>query len=148
MNKNHGRIECREVWLVDSQEMEAYLDHDFGWRAVRLSGRIRRSRRWPGSTQWEQQETYTWVSSLPLKSTSAPQISRHLRQHWTIENGVFWVRDVTYAEDRLQGRKIGPCLSIFRNVAINIIRNQDYPFIPDGWRDIASMSDHGLHLLL
>ena len=128
--------------------MEAYLAHDFGWKAVRLSGRIRRSRRLPGSSQWEQQETFTWVSSVPRERISARQIAQHLRQHWTIENGVFWVRDVTYSEDRLPGRKIGPCLSIFRNIAINVIRKQGYPFIPDGWRDIAAMSDHGLHLLL
>ena len=128
--------------------MQDYLAQDYGWMAVRLSGRIRRSRRLPTSTQWEEQKTFTWVSSVPVERTSAQQISNHLRQHWTIENGVFWVRDVSYAEDRLHGRKIGPCLAIFRNVAINVIRRQGYPFIPDGWRDIASMPDRGLHLLL
>jgi hypothetical protein len=58
------------------------------------------------------------------------------------------VRDVSYAEDRLHGRKIGLCLSIFRNEFINLIRRQGYPFIPDGWREIANLPDRGVNLLL
>ncbi len=148
MNKRHGRIECREVWLVESQAMQAYLAQDYDWPGVQLSGQIRRSRRSLTSVAWEEQKTFTWVSSVPSQRASARLVSDCLRQHWTIENGVFWVRDVSYAEDRLHGRKIGPCLSIFRNVAINLIRRQGYPFIPDGWREIANLPDRGLHLLL
>lgn len=128
--------------------MQTYLAQDYDWQGVRLSGRIRRSRRPLTSPVWEEQETHSWVSSLSFERTSAEQISCYLRQHWTIENGVFWVRDISYGEDRFHGRKIGPCLSVFRNAAINLIRRQKYPFIPDGWREIANMPDRGFHLLL
>jgi hypothetical protein len=64
-----------------------------------------------------------------------------------VENGIFRVRDVTYDEDRLHGRKIGHSLAILRNVAITLIRREGYPYIPDGWRDIAVQEDHGFHLL-
>ncbi len=70
-----------------------------------------------------------------------------MRDHWTIENGIFQVRDVSYDEDHLHGRKIARGLSSFRNVAINIIRHAGYPFVPDGWRDIVSHPGLGLDLL-
>jgi hypothetical protein len=54
----------------------------------------------------------------------------------------------TYSRRPFPWSMIGPCLSIFRNVAINIIHQQGYPFISDGWREIANIPDRGLHLLL
>jgi predicted transposase YbfD/YdcC len=135
------------VWVVDSQELNAYLQQEYGWSGVQLSGRIRRSRKHSGAEAWENQQTHTWVSSLSPTQGTARKVAQLLRGHWTIENGVFRVRDVSYAEDRLHGRKIASCLSTLRNVAINLIRYARYPYIPDGWRDIACKPDHGLHLL-
>jgi hypothetical protein len=66
---------------------------------------------------------------------------------WTIENGVFRVRDVSYDEDRLHGRQIGYGLSMVRNVAINLIRAASYPYIPDGWRDMVCRPDQGFSFL-
>ena len=145
--KSKGRQECREVWLVDSQEMTAYLEKEFDWPGLRLCGRIRRSRKPSGAPDWEEQKTHTWLSSLPPEGVTAQDIARALRGHWTVENAVFRVRDVSYDEDRLHGRQIGRGLSSVRNAAINIIRHERYPFIPDGWRDIASRPGHGIYLL-
>lgn len=38
----------------------------------------------------------------------------------------------SYDEDRLHGRQIAYCLSMLRNMAINLIRGTGYPYIPDG----------------
>jgi predicted transposase YbfD/YdcC len=146
-NKGHGRVECREVWVVASQGLQRYLEQELGWSGVQLSGRIRRSRKHTGKEDWEEQKTHTWVSSLSPAQGTARRMAQLLRSHWTIENGVFRVRDVSYDEDRLHGRQIASALSTLRNVAINIIRYAGYPYIPDGWRDIACMPDHGLYLL-
>ena len=127
--------------------MGPYLDQELDCPGVRLSGRIRRSRRSRSQTTWESQETQTWVSSLPIERVTARSINQFLRGYWAIENSLFRVRDVSYDEDRLHGRKSGLCLSTLRNIAISLIRRQGYPYIPDGWRDIASQSDRGLHLL-
>jgi hypothetical protein len=35
----------------------------------------------------------------------------------------FFGYDVSYDEDRLHGRKIGPALSLLRNLAINLLRH-------------------------
>lgn len=137
----------REVWLVESRELGPYLEQELDWPGVRLSGQVRRSRRPLGQRDWESQETYTWVSSLPRECVTGRMINAFLRGYWAVENGLFRVRDVSYDEDRLQGRYIGPCLSSVRNVAISIIRRQAYRYIPDGWRDIASQRDRSMHLL-
>lgn len=134
--------------MVDSQELTEYLAREYGWPGVQLCGRIRRSRKHTGMDAWEGQETHTWVSSLSQGQGTARKIGQRLRGHWTIENGVFRVRDVSYDEDRLHGRTIAFSLSALRNVAINVIRQVGYPYIPDGWRDIACKPDHGLSLLL
>jgi predicted transposase YbfD/YdcC len=127
--------------------MTAYLEQEWQWLGVQLSGRIRRSRRARRQEAWESQETWTWVSSLSPLGRTPERIAQELRGHWAVENGIFRVRDVTYAEDRLHGRKIGHSLAILRNTAITLIRREGYPYIPDGWRDIAVQKDHGFHLL-
>ena len=127
--------------------MGPYLQHELGWPGVRLSGYVGRSRRSLNEADWSSQETHTWVSSLPIEQASPRTINELLRGYWAVENGLFHVRDVSYDEDRLHGRHIGPGLSSVRNTAISIIRRQDYRYIPDGWRDISSQNDHGLHLL-
>ncbi len=145
--KSSGRQECREVWLVDGQEMTSYLGKEYDWPGLQLCGRIRRSRKPIGATEWQEQKTHTWLSSLSVERATAKDIAQALRGHWAVENGIFRVRDVSYDEDRLHGRKIARGLSSVRDVAINIIRQQGYPFVPDGWRDIASCPGLGLDLL-
>jgi hypothetical protein len=51
------------------------------------------------------------------------QLADLLRGHWAIENGLHWVRDVTFAEDRSQVRtgtapQVMACL---RNLAIGVL---------------------------
>jgi hypothetical protein len=140
-------VECREVWLVNSRALGPYLEQELDWPGVQLSGRVRRSRRPLDQTAWESQETYIWVSSLAIEHVTPRTINQLLRGYWAVENGLFRVRDVSYDEDRLHGRLIGPGLSSLRNIAISTIRRQAYRYIPDGWRDIASQRDAGLHLL-
>jgi hypothetical protein len=77
----NGRVEYREVWLVESQAMETYLAQDYNWPGVQVSGQIRRSGRPLTSTCWEEQETFTWVSSLPIARASAQLDSGCLCQH-------------------------------------------------------------------
>jgi predicted transposase YbfD/YdcC len=47
-----------------------------------------------------------------------------LRGHWSIENQLHWVRDVTYGEDHSQIRvKGGPqVMATLRNTAIGLLR--------------------------
>ena len=145
-NLGHGRIERREVWLVDAGELTDYLAREWGWYGVRLCGRIRRCRKRWTDCQWQVEE-HIWVSSLTAEAVTADDIADALRGHWGIENGVFYVRDVTYGEDRLHARKIAGALAAMRNTAISAIRLLGHRYVPDGRRCISASPDYGLSLL-
>jgi predicted transposase YbfD/YdcC len=39
------------------------------------------------------------VTSLTTTKAAPWQLAGHVREHWTIENQLHWVRDVTFTED-------------------------------------------------
>lgn len=128
--------------------MTAYLQDEFGWEQVQLMGQIRRYRRRLHQNRWESVKTTLWIAggeNLPLLSPA--QLHDHLRWHWTIENRVFYVRDVSLDEDRLHGRKIGFPLSVVRNVSLNLIRRLGFRFVPDAHRSLSADPDFGLSWL-
>ena len=143
--KSHGRIEQREYWWIPSAELEPYLAETYGWTGIQLCGRVRRKRRALRATQWEEvEEHFVIYGSRQSDLPSAQQCSHWLRHHWEIENRIFWVLDVTYGEDRNHARKIALPLSKIRCLAINVIRQQGYRYIPDGQRAASARSDRGL----
>ena len=55
---------------------------------------------------------------------TAARLLTEVRGHWVIENGLHWVRDVTFDEDRSQVRKKnGPrVMASLRNLTISLLR--------------------------
>ena len=145
--KGHGRIERREVWMVPCEaEMREYVHDYFGWPGLQWCGRIRRVRRTPTK---EEEQVHLWVAGAAFPwQLDARTAARLLRRHWTIENRVFHVRDVTMDEDRLHGRRIGPALSSLRNVVLSLLRLFfSVPWLPDAIRLVQAMPDDGFALL-
>jgi predicted transposase YbfD/YdcC len=86
-----------------------------------------------------------YLSSAPL---TADAFARAVRAHWSIENGVHWVLDVDFDEDRARNRKDhGPeNLATIRKLALNVLR-QARPGISirrkrkrSGWSDAFARS--------
>jgi hypothetical protein len=121
---------------------------EWGWKRLQLVGMIRCSRRRTRDTEWRSQETTTWICSRDPAKITVAQVAQALRHHWTIENGIFYVRDVSYGEDRSHARLVGVVMSAIRNLAISIIRMAAYPFMTDAWADISASPDLGFSLLL
>jgi len=93
-------------------------------------------------------ENSFWLAGAAFSwKLSVSQAARLLRGHWSIENGVFYVRDVTMDEDRWPGRKIGYPLSNIRNAALNLLRTLAAPHNPDARRHLAARPDLGLPLI-
>ena len=147
--KGHGRIDKRAVWLFACEEaMQTYLAEEFGWPGAQWCGWIRRQRTLLGSRE-TQEGVHVWLGGAAfIWKLSAAGAGGLLRGHWTIENKVFYVRDVTMDEDRLHARKTGYALSSLRNVALSLLRRLGYPYIPDTRRYLAARTDVGLPLLL
>jgi hypothetical protein len=67
---------------------------------------------------------YGLTSRLGTGKRAAERLLTLVRGHWTVENCLHWVRDVTFDEDRSQVRKgNGPrVMASLRNVAISVLR--------------------------
>jgi hypothetical protein len=64
------------------------------------------------------------LTSLPLGQADARRLERLWRGHWQIENGLHYVRDVTFGKDACQVRadRAPANLAACRNAALNLLR--------------------------
>jgi len=100
-----------------------------------------------GEEAWEEQEVLR-VAGGAIQDLSPQKALKALRRYWEIENWLFWVWDVSFSEDRLNGREIGLGLSVIRSIAINLIRALGYRFVVDGFIALNARADRGLSLLI
>lgn len=114
VNKGHGRIETRT--LTRDVALQGYVD----WPDLAQAFKLVRQRTLRGKTSTE---TVYGITSLPPERADAETLLRLTRQHWGIENRVFYVRDVTLGEDRCRVRtgSAPMILSTLRNVTINLL---------------------------
>jgi predicted transposase YbfD/YdcC len=112
----HGRIETRKL-----STSSALNDHNL-WPGLEQVIKIERAVIEKSGKQ--RQEVVFGVTSLKQERASAEQLLEMSRQHWHIENKSYWVRDVTFDEDRSQVRSgsIPQIMAAFRNTAIGLMR--------------------------
>jgi predicted transposase YbfD/YdcC len=89
------------------------------------------------------------VTSLPPTRAGAAAIGGYVRQHWTIENQVHYVRDVALREDacRAVTGNLPRTLATLRNLAISALRQAGWQNIASGLRKHAR-NPHLIHDLL
>jgi hypothetical protein len=89
------------------------------------------------------------LTSRPAQGANPEQIATALRKHWNIENGLHYVRDVTFTEDASRVRTgSGPrIMSSLRNLAIAVLHRAGYTNIAQGLRWASYSFDHPLTLL-
>ncbi len=145
ITKGHGRLEQRSLWLWPCGNLRHYLEERFAWPGAQWCGWMERKRWYKNK---EETSLHIWIAGAAFRWQLTPEEALvRLRKHWMIENGVFRVRDVTFDEDRLHGRKIAFRLSDIRNVAITLLRQLGYPYIPDAQRAIAAQPSLAFALL-
>lgn len=124
----HGdRVETRRLWA--SSALRGYLDWP-GAQQVAMAERVRvrqgkRTR-----------EVRFFITSLGPEVGAAALLG-HIRGHWSIENRLHWVRDVTLGEDACQVRSgaAPQVLAALRNTVIALVRGA-------GWTNIAEALRH------
>ena len=64
------------------------------------------------------------ITSVPAARATPRQLLQLNRGHWGIENGLHWVRDVTFDEDRCRVRRgaAAQVLASLRNLVISLLR--------------------------
>jgi predicted transposase YbfD/YdcC len=85
------------------------------------------------------EETAYFISSLPA-TTTAKVFNEGIRSHWSIENSLHYVKDVTFREDasKIRTGNAPQNLSVVRNIVINIFRGHGYENIVQGVRLVAN----------
>ena len=71
------------------------------------------------------------------------------RAHWSIENKLHWVRDVTVNEDRapVWAGTVPQCMAAFRNLALGLLRTLGEVNIAAACRRYATQPAHALAAL-
>jgi predicted transposase YbfD/YdcC len=118
VNKGHGRLEIRQCWLIADPVAFEYIRHYEGWADLKAIVRVHRERRLADKVQ---QETAYYITSL---ASDAQQILTATRHHWSIENSLHWVMDVTFREDDMRTRKGNSSqnMVVLRHIALNILK--------------------------
>jgi len=130
--QGHGRRERRTIQVTDAP---AHIRKRFPHarqvalieRYVTRTVRVRKAKRWVRK-QVKSAVAVFIITSLDAREASPAHIAGYVRGHWTIENKVHWVRDVTLREDSSRVRT-GPrprIMATLRNLTIGLIRQGGY----------------------
>ncbi|MCJ7701802.1 MAG: ISAs1 family transposase [Anaerolineales bacterium] len=120
VTKGHGRIDVRECWATSHPEYLASVGQANKWTGLRSLVMIIRRRIIDGE---ETIKTRFYISSL---EANAKRILKATHQHWSIENGLHWVLDIAFNEDRSRVRKDhAPAnLAVLRHMAVNLLKQE------------------------
>jgi predicted transposase YbfD/YdcC len=94
-DRGHGRREIRTCKILT---ISTGIDFPHAAQALQ----IRRRRRRLDQPKRFTTETVYAITDLHVHRAKPAQLADWIRSHWTIENKLHWVRDVTYDEDRSQ----------------------------------------------
>jgi hypothetical protein len=115
VEKGHGRIETRSIAV--SAEVVPHLE----WPGTAQVARIERTR-WIGGKV--STETAYIITSLTAEDAGPERLLDLSRRHWAIENGLHYVRDVSFNEDRCRVRAGARALATIRNLVLHLIRSR------------------------
>lgn len=115
-NKGHGRIETRKCYVSDQLE---WLDNKDKWIDLKTIIMIESIREVADKVSTERR---FYIASI---APEAERINQSIRDHWSVENQLHWVMDVTMGEDDSRVRKdhAPENMSIIKHITLNMIRN-------------------------
>lgn len=114
IDKGHGRIEVRRCWTLSDLD---YLIQKPLWQGLQTVVLVQSERRCNGQSTTENRFS---ISSLP---SQASLLMNAVRTHWSIENSLHWVLDVSFHEDACRIRR--DCapqnMALLRHLALNLL---------------------------
>jgi predicted transposase YbfD/YdcC len=140
----HGRRDKRTIRVRDAPAdlgfpgaAQVFLVERYTTRTVRK--RPKGSRRYK-KVQIRSAVAVLGVTSLSAREAAPEHLAGYVRQHWSIENKIHWVRDVTLREDASQVRKglRFRIMATLRNLTIGLIRHAGYTRIAATIRKIRN----------
>src|ERR1035437_6141419 len=141
-HRGHGRLERRTLTLTTAlADFLTWPGQQQVFQLVRSRTNLR-----TGEVSWERVYGITSLSSL---RADAAYVLDCVRNHWIIEHGSHYVRDVTFGEDHSQVRtgSIPQVMAALRNTAIALLRSSGETTIASACRRHAAHPRQALALL-
>jgi predicted transposase YbfD/YdcC len=122
VEKDHGRLEIRECWTLTDPNGFPALRTTGDWKGLHTLVMVRRERRLQGKSSLE---TAFYIASL---AANAQRLLDCTRLHWSIENALHWVLDVSFHEDANRVRKdyAPQNLALIRHCALNLLKSDTF----------------------
>jgi predicted transposase YbfD/YdcC len=113
-DRGHGRVEIRTLKAVSVRH--------FGFPHAAQVLQVTRKVCDLATRKWHTVVVYA-ITSLSFQQARPARLADLIRRHWSIENGLHWVRDVTFAEDASQLRTgaAPQVMASLRNLAIGAL---------------------------
>lgn len=140
MDKGHGRIDRRSI------ETHSRMPSVIDFPGAKQIGRIRRERSIRGVATVE---TICFITSLPRLRANASALLNLARSHWSIENGLHRVRDVSMGEDActVSSGAAPQALAALRNAVLSLLRKSKIVNVARALRRFAAHPNEALDLL-
>jgi len=130
MEPNRNRFEVREIEVYD----DFYNINVEKFYGVKEIVKVSRTTYWKQSDKVST-ETSFYISS---KKMSAKEYNLGIRAHWGVES-MHYIKDVTFGEDAslIRTGNAPTNFSIIRNIAMNVLRRENYISFPQAIRMIG-----------
>ena len=123
VDAGHGRIETRRVWVTDEIDWLKQRDQWTGLKQVAVVEAVREVIGGPRSV-----ERHYYIGSR--SGLDASFMAGAIRGHWSIENGLHHVLDVSFHEDdsRIHKSHAAENVSRLRRMALNLLKDKGAKF--------------------
>lgn len=140
IEKGHGRIEKRTLRTT------TVLTKQPEWAGLKQGFELVRERTARGK---KTVETVHGITSLSPERGNAQRLLELTREHWRIENGLHYKRDVTMGEDASRVRKgVAPqVMAALRNSAIHVLSDVIAPNLASAMRTMGNCLSQALNIL-
>lgn len=114
--KGHGRIEKRECFICNDID---WLYGKENWSGINGIGMITSTIQ---TSETKSVQKHYFIYSC--KNLTAAEVMKAKREHWSIENSLHWVLDMTFREDESRVRKDNSAenFNVVRQIALNILK--------------------------
>ncbi|MCG5215527.1 ISAs1 family transposase [Streptosporangium sp. KLBMP 9127] len=140
-DRGHGREERRTLKMLT---VKAGLLFQHAVQAIQIKRKVRGLNK----GKWRTVTVYA-ITSLPTWQAGPADLATWIRGHWSIENKLHYVRDVTYGEDHSQARtgNAPRNMAALRNLAIGALRLTDATNLAQAIRHLSRDATRPLAIL-
>lgn len=118
IDKGHGRVEHRRYWLTE--DLSSIEDLTSKWVGLTSVGMVESQRHIGDKVTIDRRY---FICSLEKKDEL---FAKAVRRHWSVENELHWVLDVSFREDnsRIRRENGAENMAISRHITLNMLRQE------------------------